>query len=99
MYEKMADLIEYPKKGILSKEIVKNDKLNVTLMCMAEGTEMTDHTSTRQGTVYVVEGKGVFTLLGEEIVMAPGVLIHMAADSVHSLQAEENTSFILTLAS
>lgn len=99
MHEKISDLIEYPKSGILSKEILKNDKLNVTLMCMAAGTKMSEHTSTRQGTVYVVEGKGVFNLLGKDIAMAPGVLIYMEANSVHSLKAEENTSFILTLAS
>ena len=99
MHEKIMELIDYSAKGILSKELVKNDKLNVTLMCMAEGTELSDHTSTREGTVYVVEGQGVFKLKGEDIAMAPGVLIHMAADSVHSLKVQENTSFILTLVS
>lgn len=99
MQENIRELIEYSAKGILSKELVKNEKLNVTLMCMAAGTELSEHTSTRQGTVFVVEGNGVFNLKGEDIVMAPGVLVHMAADSVHSLKAEENTSFILTLVS
>ena len=36
--EKINELIEYPKNGILSKDIVKNNKLNVTLFCMAKGT-------------------------------------------------------------
>ncbi len=97
MHKKIRDLIEYSKGGILSKELVKSDKLNVTLMCMAAGTDLSEHTSTRQGTVYIVEGRGVFNLKGEDIAMAPGVLIYMEADSVHSLEAEENTSFILTL--
>lgn len=97
MNEKINDLIEYPKKGILSKEIVKNDGLNVTLMCMAEGTDMSEHTSTKQGTVHVVEGQGIFNLEGEDIEMLPGVFIYMKANSIHSLKAEKNTSFILTL--
>lgn len=99
MHEKITDLIEYSKKGILSKEIVKNNKLNVTLMCMAANTELSEHTSTRQGTVYIIEGKGVFNLSGKDIAMAPGVFIHMEANSAHSLKVEENTSFILTLIS
>ncbi|MDX9913305.1 MAG: cupin domain-containing protein [Candidatus Moranbacteria bacterium] len=98
MHEEIMNLIEYSKGGILSKEIIKNDKLNVTLMCMAAGTDLSEHTSTRQGTVYIVEGKGIFSLKGEDIVMAPGVLIYMEADSVHSLKAQDDTSFILTLA-
>ncbi|MGW8184920.1 MAG: cupin domain-containing protein [Candidatus Moraniibacteriota bacterium] len=98
MHEEIMNLIEYSNGGILSKEIIKNDKLNVTLMCMAAGTDLSEHTSTRQGTVHIVEGKGIFSLKGEDIVMAPGVLIYMEADSVHSLKAQDDTSFILTLA-
>lgn len=99
MNKNITELIEYSKDGILSKDIVKNEKLNVTLMCMAAGTELSEHTSTRQGTVYVVGGKGTFNLLGEDIEMAPGVLIQMNANDTHSLVADENTSFLLTLAS
>lgn len=97
MNKKINELIEYAEGGILSKEIIKDEQLNVTLMCMGAGTELSEHTSTKRGTVYVVEGKGVFRLEGEEIKMAPGVLIYMEANQIHSLQAEENVSFILTL--
>ena len=96
MFEKINDLIKYSPKGILSKAIM-NDKLNITLFSMAKGTEMSEHTSTKPGSVYVVEGKGIFNLAGKNIQMAAGVLIYMKANSAHSLKAEENTSFILTL--
>ncbi len=96
MFEKINDLINYSSKGILSKVIMK-DKLNVTLFSMAKGTEMSEHTSTKPGSVYVVEGRGIFNLAGKNIQMAAGVLIYMKANSIHSLKAEENTSFILTL--
>jgi len=97
MTEKINELIEYSKKGILSKEIVKNDKLDITLFCLAKGTEMSEHTSTKQGFVYVVEGKGIFNLEGKNISMAPDVFIYMKENSVHSLKSNENTSFILFL--
>lgn len=97
MNKKINELIEYPKKGILSKDIVKNDKLNITLFCMAKGTEMSEHTSTKQGFVYVVEGDGFFNLEGEDIAMSSGVFIYMKKNAIHSLRANENTSFILTL--
>ena len=47
MNEKIHGLIEYPNKGILSKDIVKNKKFNVTLFCMAKGTDIAEHTSAR----------------------------------------------------
>ena len=90
-------LIEYPEKGILSKDIAKNNKLNITLFCMAKGTEISDHTSTKEGFVYIIEGDGLFNLEGKEITMSPGVFIYMKEDAIHSLKADENTSFILVL--
>ena len=90
-------LIEYPKDGVLSKVILKTSNINVTLFCMAKGTDIGEHTSTKEGTVQVIEGKGIFILEGEEIQMAPGILIHLEKNAVHSLKAEDNTSFILTL--
>jgi nitric oxide dioxygenase len=96
MNKNILELIEYPEEGILSKEIVKG-KMNVTLFCMAKGTEMTEHTSTKQGTIYVVEGDGVFKLSGKDIQMKPGVIIYMKENEVHSIKSHENTSFILTL--
>jgi len=96
---KINNMIEYPKEGVLSKDIIKNEKLNVSLFCMAKGTDIGDHTSTKQGHVYVVEGKGIFNLEGEDIEMKPGVFIFMKENAVHSLKAEDDTSFILSLVS
>jgi len=90
-------MIEYPKQGILSKKILKNEKIDCTLFCMAAGTEISEHTSTKQGFVYVVEGKGIFYLEGKGVEMKEGVFIYIKENAVHSLKADENTSFILVL--
>ena len=97
MNEQIHKLIEYSKKGILSKVVIKSEKLNITLFCMAEGTDISEHTSTKSGFIYVIEGNGVFNLEGKEIIMSPGVLIQMNENAVHSLKAIENASFILVL--
>ena len=97
MNKNIKDLIEYPQEGILSKEIVKNEKTDIGLFCMAKGTEMSNHTSVKPGFVHVIEGKGIFNLKGEDIEMKPGEFIYMEADAVHSLKAEENTAFLLGL--
>jgi len=91
------EMIEYPEQGVLSKDIIKNNKLDVSLFCMTKGTEISEHTSTKQGYVYVIEGKGVFNLKGEDIKMEKGVFIFMNENAVHSLKAEKDTAFILCL--
>ncbi len=89
--------IEYPKEGIISKVISKTNKKEVTLFSMAAGTKISEHTSTKEGMVYVIEGEGGFTLQGEKIRMEPGVIIFMDKNAAHSLEAEKNLSFVLVL--
>jgi nitric oxide dioxygenase len=64
---------------------------------MAKGTEISEHTSTKQGFVYIIEGDGLFNLEGKDITMSSGVFIYMKDNATHSLKADENTSFILVL--
>ena len=93
----VKEMIEYPQEGIMSKKIIKEDTKDIGLFCMAKGTDISNHTSIKPGFVYVVEGKGVFGLENEKIIMEPGVFIFLDANAVHSLKAEDNTSFILGL--
>ena len=97
MDKNIIDMIEYPREGVLSKEIYKDKKSNVSLFCMAKNTDISEHTSTRMGFVYVIEGNGIFNLEGKDIIMKKGVLINMKENAKHSLKAIENTSFLLTL--
>ncbi|MFH1391174.1 MAG: cupin domain-containing protein [Candidatus Diapherotrites archaeon] len=96
-YKNIEKLIQYSEGGITSKELFKNNKINSTLFCMAKGTKLSEHTSTKEGFIFVLEGKGTFNLEGKEIVMLPGVIISMKQNALHSLKAEENTSFMLLL--
>lgn len=98
MNKKIHELIKYSPGGILSKVIEKNEKMDITLFCLAKGTEISEHTSTKPGFVYVIEGNGIFNLDGKAITMSPGILIYMGENAVHSLRANENTSFLLVLA-
>jgi nitric oxide dioxygenase len=93
----VQEMIEFSSGGILSKEILKSPKADVTLFCMASGTELSEHTSTREALVHVLHGSGEFSMEGRDIPMKPGVIIHMRPDAVHSLKAAENLAFLLYL--
>jgi quercetin dioxygenase-like cupin family protein len=93
----IKEKIDYSENGVLSKVISKTEKNNLTLFCMAAGTDVSEHTSTKEGFVYVIEGKGTFVLNSKEIKMEPGAIIFMNKNAPHSLKAEENTSFLLSL--
>lgn len=97
MGKNIQEMIEYPKQGIVSKTIIKDLDVDITLFCMAKGTDISEHTSTKHGIVQVIEGDGIFNLKGEDLKMTKGAIINMPKNAVHSLKANKNTAFLLIL--
>lgn len=89
--------IEYAETGILSKVLLKVPYCQYTLLCLSAGTDIAEHSSTRNATVQVIEGQGTLTLEGQEIHLEPGVIVFMPANAPHALKAEANLAFLLTL--
>lgn len=93
----LPDVIQYPDQGILTKLLFKDSNCQYSLFSLAKGTEIDEHTSTRNALVFVIEGQGIFTLNGEKIALKTGVLILIPANAPHALEAQENLAFILSL--
>ena len=91
-------LMEFPKEGVFSTVLAKGEISNHTLMCLRKGTDISEHTSTREAVVTVLKGKGTFVLDGKAIKMEPGVFIFMPKNAPHSLKATENLAILLSLA-
>ena len=88
--------IEYPATGVSSKVLIKDNNCQYNLLCLAAGSDIYEHSSARNATVNVIEGKGILTLEGNDIILEPGVFVFMPARAPHALKAEENLAFILT---
>jgi quercetin dioxygenase-like cupin family protein len=92
-----ADIIEYPQTGVKSKTLLEDGNCRYTLMLLAVGMHIAEHTNPRNATVNVVEGQGVLTLEGKEFVLEAGVFIFIPAAAHHALKAGTNLAFLLTL--
>lgn len=88
---------EYTQNGVLSQVLLKDNHCQYTLFHLAAGTEISEHTSTHNATVHVIEGRGTLTLEGKEITLEPGIFVFMPANAPHALTAKENLAFLLTL--
>ena len=97
MFVQVPDEIQFKDGGIYSKTFFKTEKYNYSLMCLSKGTDIDTHTSTKDGCVYVLRGRGKFVLCGRDIDLEPGVLINMPADAPHALRADEDLAFLLCL--
>lgn len=93
----LGKLMEFPRQGVFSKVLVKTPVSNHTLMCLAKGSDISEHTSTREAAVTVLKGEGVFVLNGKKIKMKPGVFIFMPANAPHSLSASKDLAILLSL--
>ncbi|MFA6142261.1 MAG: cupin domain-containing protein [Candidatus Omnitrophota bacterium] len=90
-------LMEFPKEGIFSTVIAKGELSDHTLMCLKKGTDISKHTSAREGVVTVLKGEGTFILFDKSIKMKPGVFIFMPKNAPHSLSANEDLAILLSL--
>ncbi|MBW4534351.1 MAG: cupin domain-containing protein [Pleurocapsa minor HA4230-MV1] len=91
----LQDLIEYPTNGIDSKVLFKDNNSQYSLFCLAAGTDLDEHSSTRNAVITVIEGTGNLNLEGKDIALAPGVFIFIPANAPHTVQAKENLAFTL----
>ncbi len=96
-FRDLEKLMQFPAEGVFSTVIAKSETYNCTLMCLAKGTGIDTHTSTKEGIVYVIKGKGLFKLFEKKIEMTPGVFIVMPKNAPHSLKADEDLAILLML--
>lgn len=95
--EDLEKMMEFPKEGVFSKVLIKTEVSNYTLMCLAKGSDISEHTSTREAAVTVLKGEGIFVLNGKRIKMKPGVFIFMPKNAPHSLSASKDLAILLSL--
>ncbi|MBE9106287.1 cupin domain-containing protein [Nostoc cf. edaphicum LEGE 07299] len=93
----LREQIEYPSAGVFSKVLLKDNACQYTLFCLAANTDISEHTSIQNATINVIEGRGLLTLSGEDIVLEDGIFVFMPANAPHALKAEKNLAFLLTL--
>jgi quercetin dioxygenase-like cupin family protein len=92
-----ADVIEYPQTGAKSKILLEDGNCRYTLMSLAVGMHIAEHTNPRNATVNVIEGQGVLMLEDKEIILESGVFVFIPATARHAIKAVTNLAFLLIL--
>ena len=93
----LKDQIEYQPGQVVSKTLVQNDKVGVTLFSFDQGVEISTHASGGDAMVTVLEGTGRFTVDGEVFVLNEGETLIMPKDSPHAVYGEEKFKMQLTV--
>lgn len=93
----LEEAFNFTSGAIVSKVLVKTEAGDHTLFCLAAGTSISEHTSTREAVITVLKGKGLFRLADQEVSLRPGTFIFMPANTPHAVQAEEDLAFLLSV--
>ncbi len=89
--------IAYTDTGIVSKQVIKNEKGNVTLFAFSEGEGLSEHTAPFDALVQVIDGQLNIKIGGETFLLTTGDSIIMPANISHALQSITSFKMILTM--
>lgn len=82
---------------VVSKTLAQNSAVSITLFAFSEGEEISTHSSDGDAMVLVLDGKGRFTVDGEEYFCTAGESIVMPAGKPHAVYAPESFKMLLTV--
>ena len=85
----LKDLVEYQKGQVVSKTLVQNELVSVTLFSFDKGEEISTHASGGDAMVTVLDGKGRFTVGGEVFYLEAGETLIMPKNIPHAVYGEE----------
>ncbi len=94
---KIKDLVNYQDGQVVSKTLVQNELVSVTVFSFDKGEEISTHASSGDAMVTVLEGKGKFTIGGDVFYLEEGETIIMPKDMPHSVYGEEKFKMLLVV--
>jgi quercetin dioxygenase-like cupin family protein len=93
----LADAIDIPDGGILSKPLLTTDRAKVVLFAFAPGQELSEHTANVPALLHILEGDATLTLGPDTHPAHPGTWTHMPAHLPHSILAHTPLKMLLVM--
>lgn len=91
----LKDEVAYQDGMVVSKTLVQNDAVSVTLFAFDKGEEISTHESGGDGFVTCLDGVGKITIDGIEYILNEGKSIVMPARHPHAVFGEERFKMLL----
>ena len=93
----LKDQIDYQPGQVVSKTLVQNDKISMTVFSFDKGEEISTHAAGGDAMVTVLEGKGRFTVGDDVFFLNEGETLIMPKDIPHAVYGEEKFKMQLTV--
>ena len=93
----LHDLVTPTAHGIASRILAKTTGGNVTLFSFDEGQGLTEHTSSYDALVIVLEGSLALTVGDTPVAATPGTIVRLPANVPHAVDAPESARMLLIM--
>lgn len=93
----LKDQVEYQEGQVVSKTLVQNSLISMTIFSFDKGEEISTHAAGGDAMVTVLEGTGRFTVGGEVFILNAGETLIMPKDIPHAVYGEERFKMQLTV--
>lgn len=85
----LKNLVDYQDGQVVSKTLVQNDYVSMTIFSFDKGEEISTHAAGGDAMVTVLEGTGRFTVGGDVFILNAGETLIMPKDIPHAVYGEE----------
>lgn len=85
----LKELVDYQKNQVVSKTLVQNEAVSMTLFSFDKDEEISTHAAGGDALVTVLEGTGRFTVGGQVFILNEGESLIMPKDIPHAVYGEE----------
>lgn len=93
----LKDLVAYQEGQVVSKTLVQNELMSVTVFSFDRDEEISTHASGGDAMVTVLEGVGRFTVGGDVFMLTEGETLVMPKDVPHAVYGQERFKMLLTV--
>ena len=85
---RLKDLVDYQEGQVVSKTLVQNDRVSMTIFSFDQDEEISTHAAGGDAMVTVLEGTGRLTVGGEVFHLSEGETLIMPKDIPHAVYGE-----------
>lgn len=93
----LKDEVTYQDGQVVSKTLVQNEKVSITLFSFDEGEEISTHSTNGDALVTILDGEGTIHIGDEAYTLSAGESIIMPIGIPHSLFAHKKFKMMLTV--
>lgn len=94
----LKDSVTYAEGQVVSKTLIQNAGVGITLFAFAKGEGISTHESKGDALVVALDGTGKITIDGKEYLLHAGESIVMPANHPHAVYGEDNFKMLLVVA-